>query len=109
MIIVVKVLLQGTIVNKIYGTDINLYMLNHFYQQYLVLLTMAPRNNITTWYSSSSPWYRVHAVVMKAFPIAVIANNMGINRSNNSFSACGVRYTAVVARLQVVRPGQYRS
>ena len=40
-------LLRGGIVNRTYGTHKNLqgYMFNHFYEQYLVLLTMAPRNS----------------------------------------------------------------
>ena len=38
-------LLRGTIVNRTYGIHKNLYI-NHLYLQYLVLLTMAPRNSM---------------------------------------------------------------
>ena len=36
-------LLRGTLVNRTYGTDKNLYI-SFFYEQYLVLFTMVPRD-----------------------------------------------------------------
>ena len=45
----VFLLLRGTIVNRTYRILKNLpgtwYVFNHFYKQYLVLLTMVPRNS----------------------------------------------------------------
>ena len=35
--------LRGTMVNRTYGIHKNIYIIDHFYQQYLVLLTMVPR------------------------------------------------------------------
>ena len=39
------ILLRGTIVNRTYGIHKKTYIFDQFYKQYLVLLTMVPRNS----------------------------------------------------------------
>ena len=46
-----RVLLRGTIVNRTYGIQKN-YIFTNFYQQYLVLLTMVPRNSFFRLFAS---------------------------------------------------------
>ena len=44
VVVIVVVILRGTIVNRTM-VYIKTYIFNHFYYQYLVLLTMVPRNS----------------------------------------------------------------
>ena len=46
MFFFVVVGIRGTVVNRTYGIHIKAYIFNRFYQHFLVLLTMVPRNSV---------------------------------------------------------------
>ena len=52
------VLLRGTTVNRTYGTH-KTYMFTYFYQHYLVLFTMPPRNSIHFEYVYAAALHRI--------------------------------------------------